>query len=86
MRFTLTETEDGYVVRGADGEHLATFPDGVYNPAFIAFAQGLLSFDGAEIWNESTASYMVSYGRIEDEGILREANNHKVKASVPGNG
>lgn len=76
MDFTVTETDEEIVIRGGPaGEIVARFPggpgSGCSNPAFAAFVQGLLSFEGSELWNESTARYMVSYGSL-DESSARD--------------
>lgn len=81
MRFTMTETDEGFVIRGDDGDPVTTFPEGIYNPAFLAFVQGLLAFDGAELWNESSARYVVSYGTIEDEDIVRHIGERRAAAT-----
>lgn len=90
MTFTATETDEEIVIRGGPAnEIVARFSgwqgQGCSNPAFAAFIQGLLSFEGAELWNESTARYMVSYGSL-DEFVARDVTEFQTKAKGPTSG
>lgn len=62
--FCVQDADDGGSVEGPDGEHVATFPGGLDNPAFLAFMEGLRRVPGVSVWHENRAHYLLSGGEI----------------------
>jgi len=72
--FTVRDTETGVSVIGPWGDEIATFVSDVnYNPAYLAFLEGIRRVPGASVWHENTAKYIVANGEFDSEFAEQQA-------------
>lgn len=81
--FVVRDSDDGVIVVDANEVEVAKFMgDYAYNPAFLAFVEGMRSAPGISIWMESQAQYLLEGGQIRDERITSAIEAVKALSAV----